>query len=113
MSKKILTLALLAMTHSTFAFEASSQLVISSVQEVMFSTAITSITSEVSSYSVSDAQKREALKIQAEVQEYNQTGYITLFLSEKIAIVKDIDSSLSIDESVDVLIAVTESILSK
>lgn len=111
MKKIILALTLVVMAQSTFAFDATSKIVGSLAVEVVFSTAITSVTSEISSFSMSDAKRKEAQKILVEIQDYNQTGHITLFLGEKISIIKSIDASLSNDDSVDVLIAVSEFIL--
>jgi hypothetical protein len=112
MKKKILAFTLAIMAKSAFAFDATSKTISSLAVEVVFSTAISSVTSEISSFAVSDLQKKEARRIQAEVQDYNQTGAITLFLGEKISILQNIDSSLSNDESVDVLVAASEFILS-
>lgn len=112
MKKMILALSLMAMAQSTLAIEATSKTVVSSFVELAYSVAITSVTSEISISSVSDAHKTEALKILAEVQAYNQTGHISIFLGEKISIVKSIDQTLSDDESVDVILAASELILS-
>ncbi len=112
MKKMVLALTFLVMAQSTFALEATSKTTVSLAVEVVYSTAITSVTSEISVFSTSDAQRKEARKILADIQDYNQSGYITLFLGEKIAIVKNIDSSLSDDESVDVLLEASEFILS-
>lgn len=111
MKKMVLAAALMVMAQSTLALEASSKTTASIAVEVVFSTAITSVTSEISVFSTSDVQRKDARKILADVQDYNQTGYITLFLGEKIAIIKDIDPSLSNDESVDVLLEASEFIL--
>lgn len=112
MKKMVLAVTLMVMAQSTFAFEATSKTVASLAVEVVFSTAITSVTSEISVFASSDAQKRrEARKIQAEVQDYNQSGYISLFLGEKISLVKTIDNTLSDNESVDVLVEASELIL--
>ena len=112
MKKMILALILAVMAQSTFALEATSKTVVSSVVELAFSVAITSVTSEIAISSVSNTHKKEALKIIAEVQDYNQTNYISFFLAEKISIVKSIDPLLSNDESVDILLSASELILS-
>lgn len=112
MKKVVLALALMVMAQSTFAFEATFKTTASLAVEVVFSTAITSVTSEISFFSISEQHRKEARKIIAEAQDYNQSGYITLFLGEKIAIIKSIDSSLSDDESVDLLLDASEIILS-
>jgi len=113
MKKMVLALTLMVVAQSTFALEASSKTTASIAVEVVFSTAITSVTSEISVFSISEARRKEARKILADVQDYNQTGHISLFLEEKISIVKNIDNSLSNDESVDVLLSAAEIILSE
>ena len=112
--KKLLTLALfIAFAHPAFTYEASGKGALSVSEEIFFSTAISSITSEISTFSASDLQKQEARKIQQEVQDYNQSGLITHYLSEKIAVIHSLDHTLSSDEAVDVLIEIAERILSK
>ena len=101
------------MNQSTFAFDSISQTTVSLSNEVVFSTAIIFGTSEISFFSLSDSKKIEAQKIQLEVQDYLQTGYINSFLGEKIARIQEIDPNLSNDESVDILIELSELILSK
>lgn len=113
MKKIVLTAALLIMAHSTFAFDTSSKTLVSISGEIFFSTAITSVGSEASSFSTSDVQKAEARKFLSEIQEYNQMGSITTFVAEKITILHSLDNSLSVDESIDVLIEAAEIILSK
>lgn len=112
--KSFLTLATLCTLISpTFAYEASGKGAISISEEIFFSTAISSITSEISSFSASDLQKQEARKIQQEVQDYNHSGLVSNYLAEKIAVIHSLDNTLSLDEAVDVLIEVSEKILAK
>lgn len=111
MKKTILTLILMSMAQSTFAIDTTSKTVVSLAVEVVFSTAITTGSSDILSFSASEARKLEARKVQAEVQDYSQTGHITIFLGEKISILQSMDSSLSLDESVDALLAASELIL--
>lgn len=113
MKKIALTLIIAAMSQTTFAFEASTQGLASTGAEFFFTTAMTSVLSEATSFSVSDAQKLEAKKILSEVQDYNQNGTLSAFLSQKIAIINSLDHTLSIDESVDVLIKASLMILAK
>ena len=113
MKKILLSLAIVLMNQSTFAFDSISQTTVSLSNEVVFSTAIIFGTSEISFFSLSDSKKIEAQKIQLEVQDYLQTGYINSFLGEKIARIQEIDPNLSNDESVDILIELSELILSK
>lgn len=113
MKKIVLATALLTLTHTTFAFQASSKTLASTSAEILFTTAVTLVGSEATSFSTSKAQKTEARKVLLEIQEYNQTGSLTVFIAEKIAIIQSLDKSLSIDESVDVLIEASEIILAQ
>ncbi len=111
MKKTILTAALLVISQSTFAFEATSKTMASASMEIFFSTAISAVTSEISSFSASEAKKNDARKILREVEEYNQTGSMTTFIAAKINIIHSLDNTLSVDESIDVLIEISESVL--
>ena len=111
MYKILLALSMVVSTQSAFAIKATAQTFGSLAQESLYSTAMTSVTSEISSYSLSETRKKDALKIQTEVQVYNQTGEITSFLGEKMSIINKLDSTLSDDEIVDVLLAASELIL--
>lgn len=113
MKKLIILVAIVMMSQTTFASEASGKGLASTGAEIFFTTAMTSVLSEATSFSVSDAQKLEAKKILNEIQEYNQTGFISAFLAQKIAIVNSLESDLSVDDSIDVLIEASEIILSK
>lgn len=108
MKKTILMAAFLAFSQTTFAFEATSKTAASASMEIFFSTAISAVTSEISSFSASEAKKNDAKKILREVEEYNQTGSMTSFIAEKIKIIHSIDKSLSVDDSIDVLIEISE-----
>ena len=103
MRKLLIALSIMALSPGVFAFEMTSQLLGYTVAEILVTSAVTVGTSEVSSLSIS-MPKREAQKIQLQVQEYNQTGEVTPYLAEKIAVVHSVDQTLSMDEAVDVLI---------
>jgi len=113
MKKLMILVALLLNTHSAFAFEATAKTMASASVEIIFSTAVSSITFEISSFSTIEAQKVEARKTLREIQEYNQTGVTTTFVESKISIIQTLDNTLSLDESVDVLIEASEIILAK
>jgi hypothetical protein len=113
MNKIVLAAALLTMAHTAFAFDATSETMASISEEIFFTTAITSVGSEATSFSTSEAKKAEARKILNDIQEYNLTGSITALIAEKIAIVHSLDKDLSVDESVDFLIEASEAILAK
>lgn len=109
----ILSLALTLMNQTAFAFDSVSKTTVSLGNEIIFSTAIIFGTTEISLFSLSEAQKIEAKKIQYEAQEYFQTGHMNLFLGEKISRVQEVDPKLSNDESVDILLEASEFVLSK
>lgn len=111
MKKIVLATALLTMAHMTFAFDATSETMASISGEIFFTTAITSVGSEASSFSTSDVQKAEARKVLNDIQEYNQSGAMTSLVAEKIAIIHSLNKDLSVDESVDLLIEASEFIL--
>jgi hypothetical protein len=76
--------------------------------------ALTVATSEASSISVSKRnQKAEALRIQKEAQEYFQTGETSIYLESKIELAKELNSNLSVNESVDLLLAAANIILTE
>ena len=56
-------------------------------------------------------RKSEALRIQNDVQQYSQSGITSVFLDEKIRMVKAINGDLSLEESIDVLILASNEIL--
>ena len=111
MKKLIIALAVTALSQASFASEQTTQALGYTVAEIIATTAVTFVTSEAGTFSTSEA-KKEAQKIQVEVQEYNQTGSISNYLGDKIKIVSTLDDTLSTDESVDVLLAASEIILS-
>lgn len=113
MNKIVLTAALLTMTHMAFAFDATSETMASISEEIFFTTAITSVGSQATSFSTLEAQKVEARKILNDIQVYNLTGSVTAFIADKIAIIHSLDKDLSIDESVDFLIEASQAILAK
>jgi S-adenosylmethionine synthetase len=109
----LLSMCLFALSQQTFAFNATYETSVSVSVEIIFSTAISSVTSEISTLSSLDIQKSEARKAIREIQEYNQTGTLTVFIKEKITIIQSLDKTLSVDDSVDVLISASEIILTK
>ena len=112
--KNFIVLFIMAfISQKSFAFDTTYKTTVSLAVEVVFSSAIISGTSEISLFSITDAQKLEALKIQSEVQDYFQSGNISLFLNEKISNINEINSNLSEDESIDSLLAASEFVLSK
>jgi hypothetical protein len=60
---------------------------------------------------VSSDRSAYAKQIQNDVQDYNQIGYVSPVLAERIAFVQAVNPELSEQESVDVLLIAAESIL--
>jgi hypothetical protein len=56
--------------------------------------------------------KEEAVKIQNEVQEYGISGDMSIYLAEKVEMVKSIDANLSEEECIDVLVLASDKLLS-
>lgn len=54
-----------------------------------------------------------AKQIQNDVQDYNQTGEASPFLAERILFVQSVNADLSEQESVDVLLIASETVLGK
>lgn len=52
-----------------------------------------------------------AKQIQNDIQDYNQTGVVSAFLAERIALVQSVNAELSEQDSIDVLLLATDSIL--
>jgi hypothetical protein len=112
--KKMTALFLLTLSLNAFSYS-TTQAVAYTLAETIYVTALTVATSEVSTNltSAETLRKEEANKIQQHVQAYFQSGEISVFLAEKINQVSKIDSTLSIDESVDALVEASNIILSK
>lgn len=113
MKKIVIVLAMSLMAQTSFAFEQTGQLSAIASAEIFFTTALGSMTSEITTISTLGQQKLEAQRLQRDVQEYQLNGSVSLFLASKIEIVHSLDSALSVDESVDFLIEVSEVILAK
>lgn len=112
MKKLMIALTIAASAQAAFAFDATTQITAITAAEIILSTAVTVATSEAVTIS-SELQKREAQKVLNEVQDYNQTGAISVYLENKIEALQAMDNNLSVDESVDLLISASELILSK
>lgn len=113
MKKMALVLALsLTSTIASARTFTEHTLAESTVQTVAVAIANTvAVTSEASTVATSDNRKLEAQVIQNHIQEYAQTGAVSAYLASKIAFVQTVDAELSLEESVDVLVAATELIL--
>ncbi len=113
MKKLVLVLALSLSTTFASAGEFSAQtLADSTVQTVARVVAgMILASSQASTVATVEQRKIEAQMVQNDIQDYAQTGAISVYLASKIEIVRSVNAELSVDESIDVLVAATESIL--
>lgn len=111
--KKLLILALTTIISSnTYAIDIATNSLAYTLAQTIYSAAIGVATSEVSSLATSDTQqKEEAIRIQNEAQNYYQSGIASLYLESKIQMAKNLDSSLSEEESVDLLVEASHIVL--
>lgn len=113
MKKLILLAALLSISaQNSHALESSSDMVGFTFAELVVVTASTIGSTQALTIST-NVRRMEAQKVQIDVQAYNQSGAMTPFLGEKISTLMKYDSSLSIEESVDELLAASENILAQ
>lgn len=114
MRQFILASVLSLLAQSAFA----SDFVVQSIQNSTVQTVaiivadILEATSLATSHETTNAhRKEEARKIQNDIQSYSLSGELSLYLAEKVKLVKDVDSRFSEAEALDVLILATEKIL--
>lgn len=99
-------------TGRTFALEAGTNALAYTLAETIYTAALGVATTEATSLAVSSKnQKAEAQRIQNEAQLYLQSGKTSLFLESKIQLAKELDSTLSDDDAVDLLIEASRIIL--
>lgn len=108
--KKIIILASLILSTQTFASATTSNLLAYTLAEAIYTTAIPIGTTGALSASTKEAQK-EAVQLKSDVQEYYQSGLLCASLQSKVAVAQEIDSSLSLDESLDALVDAANIIL--
>lgn len=108
--KKLIILASLILSTQTFASATTSNLLAYTLAEAIYTTAIPIGTTGALSASSKEAQK-EAVQLKSDVQEYYQSGFLCASLQSKIAVAQEIDSSLSLDESLDALVDAANLIL--
>lgn len=113
MKKLALILVLSLSTTITSASDFSQQtLADSTVQTVARVVAgMILASSNASTVATSEQRKIEAQMIQNDIQEYSQSGLVSVYLASKIDLVRAVNADLSIEESIDVLVVATESIL--
>lgn len=115
--KKALLALTLAMSFNAFSYSVT-QTVAYTVAEIIYVTALTGATAEVSSEVTTNAvssklQKQEAMKIQNHVQNYIQSGEISPYLESKLNVVYSVSSEASEEEAIDILLETSSAILAK
>lgn len=112
--KKLFILAFATILSSnTYAVDLATNTLAYTLANSLYTTAMGVATSEATSIALSKNQKAEALKIQNEAQNYYQTGIASLYLNSKIQIAQELNSSLSEEESVDLLVEASQIILNQ
>lgn len=108
--KKLTFLVLLTLSTQTFASATVSNLLAYTLAEAIYSTAIPIATTGATTASTQQNQK-EALQLKNDIQDYYQAGLMSPSLQNKVEIAHQIDSSLSLDESLDALVDAANIIL--
>jgi hypothetical protein len=108
--KKLIVLAALLATTQSFATMSVSNLFAYTIAEAIYSAAIPLASTGVTSAASQDRRK-EAYKVQNDIQNYFQSGEISSLLQDKIQITQDIDNTLSTEESVDAISKATDLVL--
>lgn len=112
--KKLFILAFATILSSnTYAIDLATNTLAYTLANSLYTTAMGVATSEATSIALSKNQKAEALRIQNEAQNYYQTGIASLYLNSKIQIAQELNSSLSEEESVDLLVEASQIILNQ
>lgn len=113
--KKLIIMAFATILSSnTYAVDVVTNGLAYTLANTLYTSALGIATTEATSLAIfSKDQRTEALKIQNDAQNYYQSGIASLYLQSKIQVARDLDSSLSDDESVDLLIEATQIILAK
>jgi hypothetical protein len=104
---------LASLSTKTIAGDFSAQtLADSTVQTAAYVVAdLLGVSTRATSLGTTEAQKMAAKQIQSDIQAYEANGTMTLFLADKLNLVKSVDPDLSEAEMIDVLSLATISIL--
>ena len=108
--KKLTFLVLLTLSTQTFASATVSNLFAYTLAEAIYSTAVPIASTGATTASSQQTQK-EALQLKNDIQDYYQAGVMSPSLQSKVEIAHQIDSSLSLDESLDALVDAANIIL--
>lgn len=114
--KKMLILALTTLlSANAYSLESSTNTVAFTLAQTVYTGALGLIVSRDASRlgSSKESKKLEALQMQEDVQDYLQTGRLSIYLQSKLEIVKDLDATLSMGESIDLLIESSNIILAE
>lgn len=113
MKKTIIACSLTLMANGAFASGLSEQTLLNSTVQTVANViaGVIVASSQASSVATTENRKMEAQMIQNDLQEYAQNGTMSVYLASKVDVVKSINPELSVEESIDVLILATESIL--
>jgi hypothetical protein len=104
--KKLTIIALLTLSTQSFASFSVSNTVAYTLAEAIYSTAIP-VASTGATTAASEQRNKEALELKNDIQDFFQSGNLTLSLQNKIKIAQELDSSLSQVEAIDLLLEVT------
>lgn len=104
--KKLLVLAFASILSSnTYSLEFGTNTLAFTLADTIYATALTGATTEASGRALTKKEKKAlALRIQKEAQDFFQTGIPSIYLESNIKIAKELDTTLSEEESVDLLI---------
>jgi len=108
--KKIIIGLAIAFNTNIMAFEASTEVIASTLAETIYTTALTIATTETTVLST-DQKRLIANKIQNEIIEFYQTNQMGLILNDRIEFIKKSNPKLSNDQAIDVLIEITDKTL--
>ncbi|MBP9680672.1 MAG: hypothetical protein KBD76_04665 [Bacteriovorax sp.] len=114
--KKLLVLAFASIfsTSHSFALDKVTNSLAYGLAQSLYVSALGVASSQVTSLALtSKNQKAEAERIQNEAQEYYLKEKVSLFLESRIQLAKELDSSLTEKESVDLLVEASHIILNQ
>lgn len=108
--KKIIIGLVIAFNTNIMAFEASTEVIASTLAETIYTTALTIATTETTV--LSTEQKRLiAFKIQNEIIEFYQTNKMGILLNDRVEFIKNSNPELNSEQAIDVLIEIIEKTL--
>lgn len=113
--KKLIVLVFASILSSnTYSLDFGTSALAYSLAQTIYAGALTVAASESGTKSTSKREKNAiAQRIQKEAQDYFQTGIPSIYLENKIQMAKGPDQTLSVAESVDLLINATNIILAE